>query len=146
MTGGEIDLYNVNSLGSAGFNLALGNGTLSLNGTNQTLNTLTGNGAAILQNGDEENASQAVLTINTGYSTTYSGAINDGGIGTLGLTKIGAGTLLLNNVQSRFSDPLRIAEGVVATTFVDYGGNPSPNRGGGRWHGEPSDQRRGAPI
>ncbi len=126
MTGGEISLFNVNSLGSAGFDLALGNGTLSLNGTNQTLNTLTGNTSSVIQNGEQGNFSQSIVTMNMGYSTTFSGAINDGGMGTLGLTKIGAGTLLLNNLQSNFTEPLRIAEGVVATTFMDYGGNPSP--------------------
>jgi len=122
---GQLSLFDPNALGTLGFGLSLGNGTLTLNGTNQTVNAIAGNLAALIEN---DGVADSLLTLNLGYSMTYSGALSDGdvGSGALGLTKIGEGTLLLNNIASNFTGVVRISEGVLATTFVDYGGSSSP--------------------
>ncbi|MCB1210233.1 MAG: autotransporter-associated beta strand repeat-containing protein, partial [Verrucomicrobiales bacterium] len=133
MSGGRLNLFSANSLGNSGIDLALGNGTLALNGTNQVINSLSGNVSASIQNGNDVNSINSTVTLNLGTSATFSGTLDDGGSmgARLGVTKIGPGTLLLNNIGSAFTGTLRISEGVVATTFADNGGAPSPLGAGG---------------
>ena len=75
-----------------------GTGVLRLNGLNNTIRSLSGTGGTVQNN----NASTiATLTVGaSNASTSFSGALVNGGTATLGLTKVGTGTLTLSGTNT----------------------------------------------
>lgn len=75
-------------------------GVFKLNGNNTTLGLIdTFDNTGILQNGGSVNSTLTVDTSVYNYSN-FGGSIIDGGLGTLGLAKIGEGTLVLSGVNT----------------------------------------------
>jgi autotransporter-associated beta strand protein len=66
--------------------------TLSINGQNQTIESLNGNGTV-----NNSSGTAATLTLDDGV---FSGVLANGGSGALSLTKVGAGTLVLSGANS----------------------------------------------
>ena len=94
----------------AGNGLALNRGTLQLNGNNGDAAYLTGTGT--VQNGS---TTAAVLAAGSGnIDTTWTGTLNDGGTGTLGLVKTGTGTLTLAGAQL-LNGPVIVSNGILRT-------------------------------
>lgn len=84
-------------------------GTLDLNGTNATLNVLTG--AGTVDNSSSVNAS--ILTVGANnQSGTFSGTIQNSGGTNLSLVKVGTGSLSLGSANS-FSGGMTISNGTV---------------------------------
>ncbi len=97
------------------------NGTLNLGGFSQTIGSLTGSGAVTTAG----STGTAVLTVGTDNTSpgTYSGYISDSGSGqTLGISKVGTGTLSLTGNNS-FSGGVSISGGTLATTNGALGSN-----------------------
>ncbi|MDR3457543.1 MAG: autotransporter-associated beta strand repeat-containing protein [Verrucomicrobiae bacterium] len=101
--GGNINLIG----GSSGIAL------LDLNGTTQTINGLaspSGNTANAIV---KSSAAGAVLVAGSNNtSSTFSGGIQNGS-GTVGVTKVGTGTLVLNGVNT-FTGPTVVSNGVLS--------------------------------
>ena len=85
-----------NSFSSASAVTVNGTGILRLNGFSNTVATLTGTGT--VQN--NHTATAATLTVGDATDFTFSGTLQNGGVGTLGLTKTGAGKLTLNSTNT----------------------------------------------
>jgi autotransporter-associated beta strand protein len=85
-----------NSFSSASAVTVNGTGILRLNGFSNTVATLTGNGT--VQN--NHTATAATLTVGDATDFTFGGTLQNGGVGTLGLTKTGAGKLTLNSTNT----------------------------------------------
>jgi len=86
-----------------------GTATLTLNGLNLTVSSLTGNG--IVQ--DESSSGSPTLTVNNSSSDLFSGVLRDGaGGGSLFLTKEGAGTLTLGG-NNTFTGSITIDAGTL---------------------------------
>ncbi|MBV8102094.1 MAG: autotransporter domain-containing protein [Verrucomicrobia bacterium] len=84
------------------------NSTLDLNGFNNAVGSLAGTGTVI-----NSGSANAILTVgNNGTSTVFSGAIEDGTTATLGLTKVGTGTLTLAGADT-YSGPTQVIGGTL---------------------------------
>jgi autotransporter-associated beta strand protein len=101
INGGTIIVGNASALGTTGNTLTFGassNGTLTLNGNSVSVLGLNGDSTATINN---NNATAATLTVNKASGTdTLAGTLTDGTLNTLGLTKSGAGTLILSGTNS----------------------------------------------
>ncbi len=86
--------------------------TLRLNGFNNTIGSLAG--AGTVHNNTATNATLTTGGDNT--STTFSGTLVNGSTGTLGLTKVGAGTLTLSGTSNALTGNVTVSGGVLATT------------------------------
>lgn len=95
-------------------------GTLRLNGFAQTLSSLTGAVGSILENGAA--SGNVVLTVGGSSSTTFAGTIQNGGTATLGLTKIGTGTLTLSGNSPSPTGIISINGGILAITGTTNNG------------------------
>ncbi len=85
-----------NSFSSASAMTVNGTGILRLNGFSNTVLKLEGTG--IVQN--NHTATAATLTVGDATDFTFSGTLQNGGVGTLGLSKTGAGKLTLNSTNT----------------------------------------------
>jgi len=75
-----------------------GTGILRLNGFSNTVRSLAGTGGTVQNN---HASTAATLTVGgSNASTAFSGAMVNGGVGTLGLTKVGTGTLTLGGAST----------------------------------------------
>jgi autotransporter-associated beta strand protein len=130
--------------------LTLNNADLYLNGRSQTLPSISGSGSFSVQNGSTTAAS---LTLGSGdTSSTFSGTIKDNGfsvtntaataptlpalppapvIGTVALTKIGAGTLTLTN-SNTYSGNTAINGGTLVITGATQATSAITFSGGGK--------------
>ena len=73
-------------------------GILRLNGVNNSVRSLSGSGGTI-ENGHASTA--ATLTVGSSHAnTTFNGSLVNGGTATLGLTKVGTGTLTLSGTNT----------------------------------------------
>ncbi len=114
---GTLAFSGQGSLGSlTGAPLTMLSGFLDLNGTSQQLGNLTGTAGTILNNG----AGTSTLTV--GYSFqgagNFAGVIadnNNGGSGTVALTKSGIGTISLDRI-STYTGPTNVLRGELAVT------------------------------
>ena len=100
LVAGTIQIGSSGTLGSTSGSLSLSSGTLDLNGTSQTVGSLSGIGGTILNNAS---STSITLTIgNGGGSGTYGGVIADhsSGTGTVALTKTGTGTQTLTGANT----------------------------------------------
>ena len=122
LTFGTLVVNNPGALNSSGTNalsFTSGGAILNLNGNNITVSSLTGP-AGFLQN---VNPGSALLTINNASNNTYNGVLRDGNaVGSLAVTKIGAGTLTLGGVNT-FSGNFVISGGTVFITNPNATGN-----------------------
>ena len=91
LQGGATNSFSANSAVTVS-----GTGILRLNGFSNTILSLTGNGT--VQNSHA--ATAATLTFGDATNTTFSGTLQNGGVGTLGLTKNGAGNMTLSGVST----------------------------------------------
>ena len=106
-------------------------GTLSLNGFNTTITGLSTNtlvpGSATVQNAS---ATPAMLTVSPllGTTTTYAGILQDGaGGGSLGLTKVGDGSLTLGSSSNTYTGSTIINAGTVTIAGAgSLGSSSSP--------------------
>ncbi len=95
-SGGILQGGATNSFGGSSATTVNGTGILRLNGFSNTVLSLTGSG--IVEN---SHASTAVtLTVGDANDQTFSGTLQNGGVGTLGLTKTGAGKLTLTGANT----------------------------------------------
>ncbi|MEI6604310.1 MAG: autotransporter-associated beta strand repeat-containing protein [Verrucomicrobiota bacterium] len=111
ITGGTLQIGNSYAIasGSNKGNVSLGSGgTLDLNNCNLTLNGLSGSGTIT------NNSGVAVLTTGANdQSSSFSGNLQNGSSGILGLTKTGVGTLTLSGTNT-FSGATTLAGGTLA--------------------------------
>ena len=108
----NVKAGNANAFGTSDWLLNVGTGSLSTNGYNVGINGLGGS-AGVVQNGA---ATAATLTVGgDGSSQTFSGAVQNGGSGSLALVKTGAGTLLLNGANT-YSGSTTVAAGACWST------------------------------
>ncbi|MGV3661362.1 MAG: beta strand repeat-containing protein [Prosthecobacter sp.] len=95
--GGILQGGAVNSFSANSDFIVNGTGILRLNGFSNTVRSLAGSGT--VQNNHASSA--VVLTVGgSNASTTFSGSMVNGGVGTLGLTKVGTGTLTLGGTST----------------------------------------------
>ncbi|HEY4330418.1 MAG TPA: autotransporter-associated beta strand repeat-containing protein, partial [Phycisphaerae bacterium] len=137
----DHDLSNVNvDLGTATFTW------LTNNGGNQSIGALSGGAGTVLR-GASTSGTGAYIIGAMNISTTFAGAIlnGTGTNATLGLTKVGTGTLTLTSTASAYSGALAIAAGVLATnqtaslgaasSAITLGNNAAGTAGTFRWIG-----------
>jgi fibronectin-binding autotransporter adhesin len=96
--------------------------TLDLNGFSDTVGALSGDATGVITN---EVAGSAVLSTSVGSGTsTYSGVIQNGagGAGIVGLTKSGAGTLVLENASNSYTGVTSITGGTLSVSQLANGG------------------------
>lgn len=89
-------------------------GILRLNGFNNTIGSLAGAGTV-------ENNTSTNITLTAGgdnTTTTFSGVLQNGGTGTLGLTKTGTGGLVLSGSASTMTGVVTVNGGVLAVSGV----------------------------
>ena len=87
-----------------------GNAVFNLAGFSETIDGLTGTGTV------NNSAGASTLTVGSaGSGSTFSGVISNTG-GTLGLTKMGAGTLILTNAANTYSGTTNVNAGTLAVT------------------------------
>jgi autotransporter-associated beta strand protein len=108
--GGIVQLNHTGALNSTTPNaVSMSGGTLRLNGNSVTISSLSGTGGTVQNNA----AGSATLTVNQATGPeTFSGQMQNGDTGSLGFTKTGGGTLILNNTHS-YTGPTTISGGVV---------------------------------
>lgn len=97
VSNGTLRIAQANAIPSVGAgNVGVhGSGVIDLNGFNNVINGLTGNGTV-----DVQTAGESTLTVgNNNASSSFSGTLTDT-VGTLHLTKIGNGTLTLEGAHS----------------------------------------------
>ncbi|MCP5559444.1 MAG: autotransporter-associated beta strand repeat-containing protein [Verrucomicrobiaceae bacterium] len=120
---GELRLLSAGALGTDGFSLNLGNGKLSLNDTTQVVSAITSTTKAEIVN---DGVAAAVLAFANDTDQLVNANISDGaGVGALGITKSGIGTVRLLNVDNSFTGPVRIESGVLAVNSFGYAGSNS---------------------
>jgi len=108
---GTLRLGNATALGTSG-NVTLSGGTLDLNGFSQTFSQLTATGGTITNNG----TAAVALTVGVPSGTSvFQGTLADG-VGTIGLTKTGAGTLTLGSAND-YSGGTTISAGRILVGY-----------------------------
>ena len=98
VSAGTLQLSGTGTLGNGNAPLAMAGGTVDLNGTNQTVGSLTGTSGTILNN---SGSGVSMLTIG-GATTSYTGTIKDNttGTGSVAVTITGQGTFGTANSYS----------------------------------------------
>ncbi len=102
----------VTGSGSTQVGWLVNNGSFHLNGISQTLYNLAGSSTGIVDNGS---TTAATLSINSGSSASYDGAIVNGSTGTLGLSAISGsytGAIILNGTNT-YSGPTTIGGALI---------------------------------
>jgi len=95
--------------GGAGKGNVVVNGTLDLAGFTETINGLSGSGTV-----DNTTGSGALTAGNNDQTSTFQGTLQNTG-GSLALTKVGAGVLVLSGTNT-YSGATRVLAGTLATT------------------------------
>ncbi|MCX7417867.1 MAG: autotransporter-associated beta strand repeat-containing protein [Planctomycetia bacterium] len=109
VSNGTLVMGHANALGNASNPLVLDAGTLNLNGNSLSVSSLSGSAGTV---SNSSASTLAILTANASGNSTFSGVIQDG-VGTVGLTKSGVGSLTLagNNL---YTGPTAISAGRLA--------------------------------
>ncbi len=118
LNAGTLQMSAGGTLGSSAGNVTINAGTLDLNGTNQSVGLLTGQGTIV----NNAPSTQSVLTIgngSSGASGTYSGVISDGlsGGGTVALGKAGNSTETLTGYNT-YSGGTTISSGFLSVGAI----------------------------
>ncbi len=95
-SGGILQGGATNSFSASSAVTVNGTGILRLNGFSNTIAALSGSG--VVQN--NHTATAATLTAGDATDTTFSGILENGGVGTLGITKTGTGILALSSANT----------------------------------------------
>jgi uncharacterized delta-60 repeat protein len=128
---GTLRLENPAALGTGGLSLALGGGgQVELRGINQTIREISAN-ASTSATVSNAAATPVTLTFALDNNQSYSGTLNNGGLGALNLVKTGPARLQLTNSQSGFSGSTRIQEGVIDVRTMGFSGQISSFGTGG---------------
>ena len=90
-----------------------GIGDLQLNGKSVTVSALNANDGTVSATVENAAASPATLTVSDTGSNTYNGVLQDGGGGSLALTKAGTGTLYLTGVSNTYTGGTNLNGGVL---------------------------------
>lgn len=124
---GVLRMANSAALGPANGNLTIAGGTLDLNNYSLSVGSLAGTFGTILSS----SGTAAVLTLNQATGTsTFGGVVAGyslaGGVGTLGFTKAGGGTLVLAG-SNTYSGSTLVSGGTLRLAGVinGFGGNGS---------------------
>ncbi len=120
ISSGTLQAVSFNALGAASGALTVNGGVLDVQGNSFTVGRLSGV-AGTITNG----SFGATLTVNTtvGVSGTFGGSINDG-VGTLTLTKSGAGILYLTGTNG-YSGGTNVFGGTLNVNYDAALGNPA---------------------
>ena len=113
---GTIVVGSAGAINGLGLNtLTMTNGgKLTLNGNSPTVAGLTGTAGTVIENGHI--AAASMLTVNKASgSSTFSGLIQNGAVGTLGLTKAGNGELVLAGANT-YTGPTYLTRGTLKVT------------------------------
>lgn len=118
ITSGSIRAANTNAISTGPLTMDVA-GDLQLNGNDLTVANLssinsgqvTGSGPTVRNLSGSTSATLTVGTDNS--STTFGGTFLDGGSASLGLTKVGSGTLTLTTVSSN-TGPVTVSGGTIA--------------------------------
>ncbi len=105
---GTIALGHANGLGGGG-PLAVHAGSLDLRGFSPTVGTLTGSAGGVITSGT---AGAATFTVSSDSASTFAGLIQNG-LGTVGLTKEGSGSLTLTAAHT-YTGPTNVNAGLLA--------------------------------
>jgi fibronectin-binding autotransporter adhesin len=111
---------NISASQSGGYDVY---GTVSLNGSDATITSLTGSG--IVQNDDDAGDATNTLTIDTATDQTFSGTLRDGdGVGddgTLALTKLGTGEQTIGTID--IDGDVNVDAGIVSVSGTTTSGD-----------------------
>jgi autotransporter-associated beta strand protein len=133
LTGGTLNLNTPTALGTGTF--TVGDGTTVGNSSGAAVTLTTNNpqvwGGTITKTGNDLNLGTGAVTLAAGVTVnvsantlTVGGVIGDGG-NAFGLTKSGAGTLVLTAANT-FTGPTNLTAGTTTLSFLADGGAPSP--------------------
>jgi autotransporter-associated beta strand protein len=126
LSGGVVTITAMTPNAISTNSLTLGaHGNFALNGNNHSVARLQGTapGSTILNN---HATAPVVLTVGAdGNPSSYSGVLVNGGAASLGLTKVGAGTLTLDG-DSTCTGPVMVQEGTLALSQL-YGSGTFSN-------------------
>jgi fibronectin-binding autotransporter adhesin len=117
---GVLALGNGSALGSTSGALAVNGGTLDLRGFGLAVGALSGSAGGLITSGS---AGAVTFTASSASNSTFGGVIENG-LGTVGLTKSGAGILTLSG-SNTYSGATTISAGVLSL------GNANALAGGG---------------
>ncbi len=121
INGGTVQLASSGALNATGANnVTFGSGvntgaTLELNGNSVTISGLASDPlstSAVIESGSTTGSTD-VLTVNSNATNLFSGVLQNGPSGTLGLVKSGSGSLALNG-QNTYSGSTTVNAGAVA--------------------------------
>jgi len=130
-TTGNVRLNSTAALGSGTARFDLGSSTATIRtafATNVALGSLAGGTATKLQGSTNDSGLVTYVVGANGASTTFSGTIADGVFttpGMTGLTKVGAGMLVLGGGSSTYTGVTRISGGVLSVSTLANGGTAS---------------------
>jgi fibronectin-binding autotransporter adhesin len=129
VSGGMLQLNSSTALGSTSGGLTVNAGTLDLAGQSPTVGALQ---SALTTGVVASNGAPAVLTVNNAANNSFSGLIVNGASGgSVGLVKMGGGTLTLANSSNGYSGGTSITAGVLAIEKAGNLGAGSLTLGGG---------------
>ena len=120
VSSGSLRIGSANALGSTAGTLAVNGGTLDLNGHSVAVGLLSGNNGGVITT---TSSAALVFTGSSASDGVYGGTIQNG-VGTLGLTKQGAGTLTLTGSNTYLG--MTTVEGGVLSASNLYGIGEGP--------------------
>ena len=130
-TTGNVRLNATAALGSGTAKFDLGSSTATLRtayAATVALGSLAGGTATKLQGSTNDSGLVTYVVGANGASTTFSGTITDGVFstpGTTGITKVGAGMLVLGGAASSYTGVTRISGGLLSVGILANGGTAS---------------------
>src|SRR5205807_5764518 len=109
-TGGTLSMAASSTLPDFTDMVVSSGATFSLNGQNETIDSLTGSGTV-----NDNNATAATLSVGQGGSSfAFAGVLANGATGTFSLAKIGAGSFTLSGANT-FTGTTTITAGEIAS-------------------------------